>query len=94
MCISVVFGIWISGKDTHFSTIGKNYERPFKETDLFEEIFERVLTEAIECGFICADAIFIDATHVKPMPTRRSISKRSLNNGCNKAKRICWKKSI
>jgi len=44
-------------KVPHFSTIGKNYERRFKESDLFEKIFERILTEAIGCGFICADAI-------------------------------------
>ena len=49
----------------HFSTFGKNYVRRFQESDLFEKIFERVLTEAIQCGFVKADAVFIDATHVK-----------------------------
>ena len=29
----------------HFSTFGKNYERRFKETDLFEQIFYRILKE-------------------------------------------------
>ncbi|MFD1777119.1 transposase, partial [Fredinandcohnia salidurans] len=27
----------------HFSTFGKNYERRFKDTDLFEQIFYRIL---------------------------------------------------
>ena len=63
-------------KVPHFSTIGKNYERRFKESDLFEKIFERILTEAIECGFICADAIFIDATHVKANANKKKYIKK------------------
>lgn len=63
-------------KIPHFSTIGKNYERRFKESDLFEKIFERVLTEAIECGFIRADAIFIDATHVKANANKKKYIKK------------------
>ena len=29
----------------HFSTFGKNYSRRFKDTDLFEQIFEQILFE-------------------------------------------------
>jgi transposase len=49
----------------HFSVFSKNYERRFKETDLFDEIFARILQEAYECGFVKADTTFIDSTHVK-----------------------------
>ncbi|HWR56923.1 MAG TPA: IS1182 family transposase [Negativicutes bacterium] len=49
----------------HFSVFSKNYERRFKNTDLFEKIFEYILLEARENGFVTADAVFIDATHVK-----------------------------
>ncbi|NYE56631.1 transposase [Carboxydothermus ferrireducens DSM 11255] len=45
-------GYGLQEKIPHFSTFGKNYERRFKESDLFDAIFERVLTEAIECGFM------------------------------------------
>jgi transposase len=58
-------GYGLQEKIPHFSTFGKNYERRFKESDLFEKIFERILKEAIECGFIKEDAVFIDATHIK-----------------------------
>ncbi|MDQ0223679.1 transposase, partial [Metabacillus niabensis] len=34
----------------HFSTFGKNYERRFKETDLFEQIFYRILKEITDKG--------------------------------------------
>src|SRR5690554_6006538 len=48
-------GYGLQEKIPHFSTIGKNYERRFKESGLFEEIFARVLEEAIECGFLKTD---------------------------------------
>lgn len=49
----------------HFSVFSKNYERRFKDTDLFEKIFEYILLEAVESGFVKPDAVFIDSTHVK-----------------------------
>jgi transposase len=49
----------------HFSVFSKNYERRFKDTDLFEKIFEYILLDAVESGFVKPDAVFIDSTHVK-----------------------------
>ena len=49
----------------HFSTFGKNYTRRFKDTDLFEQIFERILQEAYQCGFVDDEKLFIDGTHIK-----------------------------
>ena len=66
-------GYGFQDKIPHFSTLGKNYERRFKESNLFEKIFERILIEAIECGFIQANAIFIDATHVKANANKNKI---------------------
>jgi transposase len=40
----------------HFSTFGKNDTRRFAESDIFEQIFERILTEAVEAGFVDASA--------------------------------------
>jgi len=49
----------------HFTTFGKNYIRRFSDTDIFEKIFEKILSEAVEAGFVDAKAVFIDATHIK-----------------------------
>lgn len=49
----------------HFTTFGKNYTRRFKDTDLFEQIFSRILEECYSCGFVDPSEVFIDATHVK-----------------------------
>lgn len=60
----------------HFSTFGKNYERRFRESDLFEKIFAKVLEEAIKCGFIKTDSVFIDATHVKASANKNKYTKK------------------
>ena len=49
----------------HFTAFGKNYERRFADSDIFEKIFEHILLEAVRCKFVDAKAVFIDATHIK-----------------------------
>ena len=61
---------WYIGYDLnepvpHFSTFGKNYTRRFKDTGLFERVFEAVIQQAMAHGFIRTDTVFIDSTHVK-----------------------------
>lgn len=61
---------WFLGLDMfdsvpHFSTFGKNYTRRFKDTDLFEQIFERILAECYKAKLIETSEVFVDATHVK-----------------------------
>lgn len=49
----------------HFTTFGKNYIRRFAGADIFERIFEKILSEAVKAGFVDASAVFIDSTHIK-----------------------------
>lgn len=61
---------WFLGLDMqdpvpHFSTFGKNYSRRFKETDLFEQIFQHILSECFKAGLVDANVVFVDSTHVK-----------------------------
>ncbi|SHF18557.1 Transposase [Desulforamulus putei DSM 12395] len=71
----------------HFSTFGKNYERRFKESDLFEKIFVHILMEAIKYGFIKSDAVFIDATHVKASANKNKYVKKMAQHRAHKYKR-------
>jgi len=80
-------GYGLQEKIPHFSTFGKNYERRFKESDLFEKIFVRILIEAIECGFIAADAVFIDATHIKASANKNKYIKKMAQHRAHKYKR-------
>lgn len=58
-------GLGIYDPIPHFSTFGKNYTRRFKGTDLFEQIFQRVLGECFKAGMVDPSVVFVDSTHVK-----------------------------
>lgn len=60
----------------HFSTFGKNYERRFHDTDVFEDIFYHILKEIIDKGLLSADHIFLDSTHVKASANKRKYDKK------------------
>lgn len=68
-------GFTISQEVPHFSTFGKNYGRRFKGTTLFEDIFSRILEEAVTCGFVDAETVFIDATHIKANANKNKYAK-------------------
>ena len=72
---------WFLGLDMldpvpHFSTFGKNYTRRFKGTDLFEQIFERILEECMKYDLIDPSVIFVDSTHVKARANSKKMRKR------------------
>lgn len=58
-------GFDIRDKVPHFSTFSKNYERRFKGTPIFEEIFYEIIHEVSKCNFLNLESVFIDGTHVK-----------------------------
>ena len=80
-------GYGFNGKIPHFSTFGKNYVRRFQESELFEKIFERILMEAIQCGFVKASAVFIDATHVKASANKKKHIKKMVKHRVHKYKK-------
>lgn len=87
MAYSWFLGYGLQEKIPHFSTCGKNYERHFKERDLFEKIFTRILEEAIASGFLKSDAVFIDATHVKASANKKKYIKKMAQHRARKYKR-------
>ncbi|WP_206458138.1 transposase, partial [Anaerovorax sp. IOR16] len=62
----------------HFSTFGKNYSRRFQNTDLFEQIFQRVIAEIMEYEFINSESIFIDGTHIKASANNHNSEKETV----------------
>ena len=54
------------GYDTpHYSTFSKNYERRFKGTQVFENIFVKIIEQAIEYKLVDGSVFFTDSTHKK-----------------------------
>lgn len=80
---------WFIGYDftqpiPHFSTLGKNYVRRFRDTDIFEKIFIRILEEAVGHGFVQPDVLFIDATHVKANANKNKYVKEQIQEQSKK----------
>lgn len=74
---------WFLGYDftspiPHFSTFGKNYDRRYKDTDIFEQIFMHILQQCKTYGFVHTEEIFVDSTHVKAAANRRKVIKREV----------------
>lgn len=72
---------WFLGLDMldpvpHFSTFGKNYTRRFKDTDLFEQIFSRILEDCMKFHLVDTSVIFVDSTHVKACANSKKMRKR------------------
>lgn len=57
----------------HFSTFGKNYTRRVKDTDLFEQIFTKILEECFRCNFVDPSVAFIDQLISRPMQIRKKL---------------------
>ena len=71
---------WFLGLDfcdavPHFTTFGKNYARRFEGTDLFEQIFTRILYQCMKSGLVDGTDIFIDSTHVKACANKKKAKK-------------------
>ncbi len=60
----------------HFSTFGKNYVRRFADTDLFEQIFYKVLNEVANRELLSPDHVFIDSTLAKASANKRKFEKK------------------
>lgn len=67
-------GLDLMDKVPHFSTFGKNYSRRFKGTDIFEQIFSRILEECFRYGLVNPKEVFVDATHVKACANSKKVT--------------------
>lgn len=74
----------------HFSTFGKNYSRRFKDTDLFEKIFSKILSEMV---FLIQKACLLTALTSKPVPILINIIMRLSEKKHAVMRRNCRKKS-
>lgn len=58
-------------KVPNYSTWSKNYERRYKDDEIFNKIFNRVLKQTIEYDFIDMESVFYDGTHQKANVNKR-----------------------
>ncbi len=67
-------GYSISEEIQHFSTFSKNYERRFKDSDLFTTIFTKILERAKK-GFLALEQTYIDSTYIKASSSKKKYEK-------------------
>ncbi|KIL73132.1 Mobile element protein [Bacillus badius] len=60
----------------NWTTFDKNCERRFKDTDLFERVFYRMLKIAAKKKLIRAERVFVDSIHVKASANKRKFEKK------------------
>ena len=58
-------GIPFGQNTPHFSTFSKNYERRFKGSNIFEEIFIEIVNQAIKYKLVDGTTFYTDSTHKK-----------------------------
>ena len=49
----------------NYSTWSQNYIRRYKDSDVFNQIFDNILKQAIDYGFVDMETVFGDGTHQK-----------------------------
>lgn len=69
------------GHDTpHFSTFSKNYERRFKDTNIFEEIFVEIVNQAIKYHLVDGTTFYTDSTHKKANANKNKYDDEIIRN--------------
>lgn len=69
------------GKDTpHFSTFSKNYERRFKDSDIFEKIFINIVNQAIKYNLVDGTTFYTDSTHKKANANKNKYNDEIVKN--------------
>jgi len=78
MAFKWFLGLDFFEKPPHFSTFGKNYKRRFEDTDIFEQIFTKVLEQCFKYDFVDTSVTFVDATHIKASANKRKAIKHTV----------------
>lgn len=58
-------GLSLMDEVPNYSTWSQNYIRRYKDSDVFDQIFKHILTQAMNFGFINMESVFGDSTHQK-----------------------------
>jgi transposase len=69
-------GIPFGTETPHFSTFSKNYERRFKESDIFEKIFINLVNQAVKYRLVDGTTLYTDSTHKKANANKNKFDDR------------------
>ncbi len=69
----------LTGTVPNYSTFTQNYIRRYKDTDVFEKIFNRVIIALIENKVVDSSVIFVDGTHIKASANKKKFIKKQVS---------------
>ncbi len=68
-------GLDLSDPVPDHSTFSQNRRRRFKDSTVFQEIFDHIIRLCIEKGFVTGDVIVTDSTHIKASAAKDKVQK-------------------
>jgi transposase len=69
-------GLSLTDKVPDSSTISQNRRRKFNGTDVFEKVFDTIVLNAIEHGFIKGKILYTDSTHIKANANKNKFERK------------------
>ena len=71
-------GISIYEDVPNYSTWSKNYQRRYKDSEVFDQIFSHIIRHGIDNGFIDTTTVFGDCTHRKANANSRKATDKEV----------------
>ena len=71
-------GLSYDEKVPDYSTWAQNYIRRYRDSKVFDQIFSRILEQAILAGFVHPETVYGDATHMKASANKRKSHKEEV----------------
>jgi transposase len=80
ICYNVAYrwflGIGLSGSVPDHSTISRNRNERFAETEIYQEIFDEIVLQAMKQGLIDGTTLYTDSTHLKANANKNKFEKK------------------
>lgn len=71
-------GISLEEEVPNYSTWSKNYIRRYHDSNVFDQIFERIIEQGLRYGFINTETVFADSTHQKASANKRKHERKEV----------------
>ena len=71
-------GLNLTDKVPHHSTISWNRRTRFKDTDIFQEVFDEIVLQAMNHRMVSGRVLFTDSTHLKANANKKKFSKQEV----------------
>ncbi|MFC2949118.1 transposase, partial [Virgibacillus sediminis] len=72
-------GLNLTDKVPHHSTISWNRRTRFKDTDIFQEVFDEIVLQAMNHRMVSGRVLFTDSTHLKANANKKKFSKQEVS---------------